>query len=81
MKFEDYTDRLKEPIEREESQKGDFLMAAFALLVVSYSQTLNLNKEDEAKDFWPFENFSYNVDTKENLIEACRYIIAAIKKI
>jgi hypothetical protein len=61
--------------------KCELLLAAVALIGVSYSQTLGLGIEKEAKDFWPFGNFNPSPDVNKNLIEACHFIISQIERV
>lgn len=62
-------------------KKNELLFAALSLIGVAYSQINNENRESEAKEFWPFSNFNPSQDPKENLIEACQFIISEIEKL
>lgn len=70
-----------DPDHNSKYNKTELLMAAVALIGVSYSQILSLGKESEAQEFWPFGILEPSKDPKENLIDACQFIVSEIEKL
>lgn len=60
---------------------GELSLAALTLVGFAHGQTSGNSTFKEAKEIWPFKNFSPSESAQENLEQACSLIIAEIQRL
>ena len=65
----------------QQHKNGQLLLAALTLVGFAHGQTSGDNNFKEAKELWPFKNFSPSESVQDNLVQACSLIIAEIQKL
>jgi hypothetical protein len=62
-------------------KNGQLPLAALTLVGFAHGQTSGDNNFKEAKELWPFKNFSPSESVQDNLVQACSLIIAEIQRL
>jgi hypothetical protein len=62
-------------------KNGQLPLAALTLVGFAHGQTSGNSTLKEAKEIWPFKDFSPSESAQENLVQACSLIIAEIQRL
>lgn len=62
-------------------KNGQLPLAALTLVGFAHGQTSGNSTFKEAKEIWPFKDFSPSESAQENLEQACSLIIAEIQRL